>query len=275
MKLMRSKLFWFTLALVVISLALTLTAAITGKPTFLRGVAGAVITPLQRAASATADWVSDLFGYFYRYDALERENQALKDRIQQLERLEITYQEAISQNAALREAAGIKARRSDFDLEPCSVVSVTGSGFQSALTLNRGSLSGIEAGDCVITKNGMVGFVAQVGLNDCVVKTVINADFTASALISRTREVVVTNGSFELAANGLFKVSYLENDADIRPGDVIVTSGGAYPPNLILGRVESFQLESHGISSYASVTPAVDFSELSSVLVVKDFVIEN
>ena len=275
MKLVRSKLFWFAAVLVAVSLILTLSSAITGKPTFLRNVTGAIVTPLQNGLSTATDWFTDLFGYFYRYDALERENAELKQKIQEYEKLEIEYHAAVNQNAALREAAGIKAKRAEFELELCSVVSVSGSGFQSSLTLSRGSVSGIEEGDCVITGDGMVGFVSEVGLNHCVVETVINVNFTASATVSRTREVVVTNGSFELASDGLLKVSYLENDADLRPGDVILTNGGAYPPDLIIGRVEDFRQESHGISSYASVRPAVDFSQLSTVLVIKEFHVEN
>ena len=58
-------------------------------------------------------------------------------------------------------------------------------------------------------------------------------------------------------------------------GDVILTNGGAYPPDLIIGRVVAFCQESHGISSYASVEPVVDFSGLSTVLVIKEFHVEN
>ena len=275
MKLLRSKLFWFAAILAALCLLMTLSSAITGKPSFVRNITGAVVTPLQNGVAAATDWFSDLFGYFYRFDALERENEELKRKIQEYEKLEISYNAAIKENSALREAAGIKAKHADFEMELCSVVAVTDNGFQSALTLNRGSVSGIEEGDCVITGDGMVGFVSEVGLNHCVVKTVIHVDFTASATVSRTREVVVTNGSFELASDGLLKVSYLENDADLRPGDVILTNGGAYPPDLIIGKVEEFRQESHGISSYASVCPAVDISQLSTVLVIKDFHVEN
>lgn len=275
MKLMRTKLFWFAAILVAVCLILALSSAVTGKPTFLRNITGAVVTPLQKGLTAVTDWAGDLFGYFYRYDDLERENEALKQRIQELEKLEISYNAAVKENEALREAAGVKAKRADFELEVCSVVAVTENGFESSMTLSRGSVSGIEAGDCVITGDGLVGVVAEVGLNHCVVKTVIHMDFTASATVSRTREVVVTNGSFELASDGMLKVSYLENDADVRPGDVILTSGGAYPPDLIIGRVEEFRQESHGISSYASVRPAVDFSQVTTVLVIKDFYVES
>ena len=275
MKWTQSNLVWFAAVLIALSLLLALSSAVTGKPTFVRNITGAIVTPLQNGVAAATDRFTDLFGYFYRFDALERENAELKRKIQEFEKLEISYNAAIKENSALREAAGIKAKHADFEMELCTVVALTDNGFQSALTLNKGSVSGIEAGDCVITGDGMVGFVDQVSLNSCVVKTVINVDFNASAAVSRTREVVVTNGSFELASDGLLKVSYLENDADVRPGDTILTNGGAYPPDLIIGRVEDFRQESHGISSYASVRPAVDFSQLSTVLVIKEFHVEN
>ena len=275
MKLFQSKLFWFAAILVLVCLIMTLFSAATGRPSVLRSVTGAIVTPLQKGVSSASDWLSDLFGYFYRYDDLQLENQQLRQKIQEYEKLEIEYNAAIKENDALREAAGVKAKRAEFSLELCSVVSVTGKGFESAITLDRGSISGIESGDCVITGDGLVGFVDTVGLNHCVVKTVIHVDFSSSASVSRTREVVVTGGSFELASDGLLKVSYLENDADVRPGDVILTNGGAYPPDLIIGRVEEFRQESHGISSYASVRPAVDLDQLSTVLVVKEFQVDN
>ena len=275
MKWKQSNLVWFAAVLIALSLLLALSSAVTGKPTFVRNITGAIVTPLQNGVAAATDRFADLFGYFYRFDALERENAELKRKIQEFEKLEISYNAAIKENSALREAAGIKAKHADFEMELCTVVALTDNGFQSALTLNKGSVSGIEAGDCVITGDGMVGFVDQVSLNSCVVKTVINVDFNASAAVSRTREVVVTNGSFELASDGLLKVSYLENDADVRPGDTILTNGGAYPPDLIIGRVVEFCQESHGISSYASVEPVVDFSGLSTVLVIKEFNVES
>ena len=88
-------------------------------------------------------------------------------------------------------------------------------------------------------------------------------------------EVVVAGGDFELAGDGLLKVPYLENDANVRVGDTILTNGGAYPPDLILGRVAEVRQESHGISSYAAVEPAVNLDELSTVFVVKSFSVEN
>lgn len=276
MRLLRSKLFWFTSLLVAICLALMLWSGVTGTPSFLSNITGAIVTPLQNGLSKAADWVGDLFGYFYRYDALVEENQALREELAQYQALENRYYASVNQNTALREAAGIKQRHADYDLELCSVVAVAGSGFQSALTLSRGTLSGIEEGDPVITGDGLVGYVSEAGLNYCTVTTVINADFTASALISRTREVVVTEGNFELSADGYLKIAYLENDADIVEGDRVFTSGGgSFPPDLMIGEVLSVQPESHGVCSYATLKPAVTPEALNTVFVIKDFDVEN
>ncbi|MBR5390654.1 MAG: rod shape-determining protein MreC [Clostridia bacterium] len=275
MRLFHSRLFWFAVVIVAICLSLMIWTAATGRNSFVTDLVGAVVTPLQNGVSKVTDKASGLFGYFYRYSALEQENEALKEQLNAYQRMENEYYSAISQNSALREAAGIRAKRADFELELCTVVASAGSGFQSALTLSRGSLSGIEKGDPVITGGGLVGFVSEVGLSYCTVTTLINADFTASALVSRTREVVAAQGNFELAAEGMLKLPYLENDADIRVGDRIFTNGGTYPPDLIIGRVTDFRPETHGISSYAVVEPAVKADELSTVFVIKDFTVED
>lgn len=275
MKMFRSRLFWFAAVIVTICLSLMIWSAATGRSSFVTDLVGAVVTPLQNGVAKVTDKASGLFGYFYRYNALEKENEELKEQLSAYQRMENEYYSAISQNSALREAAGIRAKRTDFELELCTVVASAGSGFQSALTLSRGSLSGIEEGDPVITGGGLVGFVSEVGLSYCTVTTLINTNFTASALVSRTREVVAVQGNFELAAGGLLKIPYLENDADLKKGDMIFTNGGTYPPDLLIGRVTGFRPESHGISSYAVVEPAVKADELSTVFVIKNFNVED
>lgn len=276
MKLLKNKLFIFTLALVLVCGGIMLYAAShSGSPTPLTNALGAVTTPIEKAFSKIMDGVGNLFRYFYDYDRLKAENKELRAKIAEYERLENDFYSAISENTDLREAANIRAKHKDFDMELCSVVSVVGSGFQSSFTIAKGSLAGIEEGDCVITEQGLVGYVSDVGLNFSEVVTVLNMDFTVSATNQRTREVMVAGGDFELAGEGFLKASYLKNDAAVRKGDVIITNGagGNYPKDLIIGTVDSFSVESHGISSYASIRPAVNFDTLSSVLVIKDFTV--
>jgi rod shape-determining protein MreC len=62
----------------------------------------------------------------------------------------------------------------------------------------------------------------------------------------------------------------LARDADIVPGDKIVTSGfgGIYPKGLSIGEVIDVVNEEGGLLKYANLKPAVDFDKLEEVLVI-------
>lgn len=273
MKFTPKKLIAFAAVLVMLCCGIMLWAAKSeGSPTWLSNAVGTVITPLERGVSAVGDWFSDFFGYFYRYDSLEAENEELKAKVDKYQSMENEYYNAIKENEELRKLTQIREKHSDFQCEPCTVVSTVNTGFQSSFTINKGSLVGIEAGDCVITDAGLVGYVFEVGLNYSTVVTILNIDFQVSATNARSRENLVAQGNFEFASQNLLKLSYLKNDADIQEGDTIVTSGSTkYPPNLTIGTVTAFAVEEHGICSYATIRPAVDFDKLSNVFVVKEF----
>lgn len=278
MKLIRNKLFLFTVILVLAAIiTMVIAFAGGGQNTPLGRAIGAVVTPLEDGVARVSDWLSGLFGYFYRYSALEEENQLLKARLAEYMQLETEYWAAVNENEELRRLARLQQKHKDFDSEMCAVISYDGTGFQSSFTINRGSTSGIEVGDPVVVTEGLVGYVSAVGPNYANVVTLLNQDSKVSAVISRTRETVVAEGDFQLSAQGYIKLSYLRNDADIKVGDWIETSGsgGNYPNGLLIGKVVEFGLEKQGISSYAMVQPVTDLSSLTGVFVVKDFMISN
>ena len=66
-----------------------------------------------------------------------------------------------------------------------------------------------------------------------------------------------------------FCMDYVPGTADVKAGDLVVTSGidGIYPKGFVIGTVETVE---RGPGSYHEirVSPAVDFSRLEEVLVV-------
>ena len=273
MKFLHSKLFWFICGLVVLACILMVLSAALGKPSPVSNLLGAAVTPLQRGLSGVGDFFSDILGYFYRYDSLKAENEQLRRRVSEYQALESEYNAAISENEALRELASLLKRRRDFQCELCEITSYMTTRWADGFTVNRGSASGIEAGDSVITSEGLVGHVSAVGLNWAQVETIAALDSSIAAMVSRTRETVVAEGSYDLYEDGLLRLSYLTNDSRIREGDLIETSGygGTYPKGLAIGRVTEIRPESHGMSSYAIVEPCVDLSAITSVFIVKDY----
>ena len=272
-KLFKSKIFIFGLILAVLAFGVMIYAFVSPSPTPITNLMGVIVTPFEKAVNWVGDGVGGFFDYFKGYDDLEKENQRLWDRISEYEQMEAQYYAAISENKELRKLAQLKQRRSDLTFEMCSVVSLVSEGYTSTFTINRGTSDGISVGDCVMTDAGFIGYVSTVGLKSAQVVTLVNIETKIACLVSRTRQAVVAEGDFVLAANGQLKLSYIKNDADLKVGDIIETSGAGenYPKGIIVGVVKEIKSESHGISKYAIIEPSVDIYRLTTVFVVKDF----
>ena len=273
MKLLRSRLFGFVLAITLLCTGLMVWSAYTDRPSVLSRGLGMVVTPVQNVLSEAAQGVKDFFGYFYRYAALEEENARLQAEIEQYREMEQKYLVAINENTELRQLSGLAAKRKDFTFELCQVSSVYRGAAQVGMVLSKGSDSGIEQGDTVMTSGGLVGYVSAVGPNYSEVVTVLDIAFKAESKISRTRETVIAEGDFELLSDGCFKLSYLPTDCNIQEKDLVETSGyaGIYPQGLILGRVRELRRDASGLTKYAVVEPVDEITELKWVYVVKDF----
>ena len=97
-----------------------------------------LVTPVQQALTRAGNFVSDVFGYFYRYDSLVEENQELEKRVQELEQKEREYYAAIDENTYLRELAGLRRKNSQFEYELAEVIGLSSDGVSTTYTLSRG-----------------------------------------------------------------------------------------------------------------------------------------
>ena len=273
MRFLSNKLVAFGLALLLFGGVLFVYGQATGNPSPVSDLIGSLTAPVQRLFAGAADKLGDLLGYFHRYDDLEAENRALREELYDLRQLAEEYYAAVEENKHLRALAGLAEKHTDFTWELANVTAKPTGGYQNGFSIDRGTKHGVEAGDPVMTDAGLVGYISSVGYNYAEVTTLVSMEFKAGARVSRTREIVVAEGSFALAADDRLRLSYLENNMDLEIGDLIETSGsgGLFPKGLVIGTVERIDLELSGISSYAVVRPAVDFDHLTAVFVVKDF----
>ena len=273
MRFLSNKLVAFGLALLLFGGVLFVYGQATGNPSPVSDLIGSLTAPVQRLFAGAADKLGDLLGYFHRYDDLEAENRALREELYDLRQLAEEYYAAVEENKHLRALACLAEKHTDFTWELANVTAKPTGGYQNGFSIDRGTKHGVEAGDPVMTDAGLVGYISSVGYNYAEVTTLVSMEFKAGARVSRTRETVVAEGSFELAADDRLRLSYLENNMDLEVGDLIETSGsgGLFPKGLVIGTVERIDLELSGISSYAVIKPAVDFDRLTAVFVVKDF----
>ena len=103
--------------------------------------------------------------------------------------------------------------------------------------------------------------------------TIVDTDTSLGAQVFRTKDLGLAQGDFSLMEEERLRLDYLPADCQLLAGDLVETSGlgGFYPSGLVIGSVESVQMDDSGAASYAILAPQVDFDELTEVFVIKDF----
>ncbi len=233
-----------------------------------------VTSPLRGTVSAVTDWAEGVYTYVFRYGEMQQELDDLRAQVAEMEDLARQGQDALQENARLRELMNLQQRRRDFVFENARVTAPVTSNWESTLTISKGASAGVETGDCVITETGvLVGVVSTVGSNYSEVSTIINTDIDMGGMVARTYSAGILEGDFTLMSEGRLKLSYLPDGAQLVAGDQVLTSGrgGIYPSGLVVGQVEGVFTDPSGKTRYAVLLPEVDLDNLVEVFVIKEF----
>lgn len=268
MKIFKSKVFIICLiSALVLTLVPTLIAAFGGTD-LLRSAMGTVAKPFTMCASGIANAFNGFVDVFTQYDELKAENEALKEQIKEYESKE--YNEAIleDQNNWLKDYINLHDSHPNFVLKDARVISREAGNYSTVLTLNRGSAHGVKKKMPVMSADGLLGYVSEVGLDWCKISTVIETSSSVGVYTERGGVLGVVEGSPELRPEGLCKMDIMQSDSNIQIGDRVFTAGGEgslYPTGLLIGSVSSVDVDSSTGMMVAEITPAVDFTDLSSL----------
>lgn len=234
---------------------------------------GILLTPFQTAAVSVRDGVSDFFTSFSERDSLREENEELRRRVTELEnQIEENYL-LESENERLRLLLGISEDHPEFTFTDADVVSVSSGGWQAAFTVNKGSASGICRRDVVVSPDGLVGYVQEVGVNWSKIVTLIDPQVGIGAEVIRTGDAAMSEGTPDLKTAGKFRITHLDPSAAVNRGDIVCSSGlgGVYPSGIRLGTISEISVEENGLSKSAVVEPAADLEHLKKVYIINNF----
>lgn len=274
-ELLRKKGVKLAIAVILVAVIVVLSVNIGGgRAGLLSGLAEGIGTPVRRAASAMAEWLESIYGYIYKYDQLLEENASLRAQLAEAQEQARLGQEAVEENEHLRELLGFAQKNSDYELESVKIVSWSASNWASTFTISKGSDAGLEIGDCVITEYGaLVGQIIELGSSWANVRTLIDIDMSAGALVGEAGNAAMVVGDYALMQEGKAKLTYLTEGALPLDGDAVLTSGkgGVFPQGLMIGTVYSVNTEAGGQTPYAVVEPACDLNTLSQVFVITSF----
>lgn len=231
-----------------------------------------VLMPGQKLFSFAANGISGFADYFTEYDRLEEENRALREQLAKMQDQVYNAQELERMNNWLYDYLELKREHMDFSIAEAAVTGQQSSNYMSVITIDRGTSSGCDVDMPVITADGVVGYIAEAGASWSKVVTLCESTSAIGATVTRTGETGLISGSYSLAKESLVKMTYLAADSDIQPGDRITTSGygSVYPRGLVIGYVESVEMDEFSQTTVAYVKLSARLDDLTNVMVICD-----
>ena len=272
-KFFRSRFFIIALLCAIVLVIVPSVLSSMGLGDQVRSAVGTLATPFRYAFTEVAEAADGFVIYFREFDAIREENRILKDKIKEMEGRLSEADATKEENLWLYDYLGLKREHIDYEFEAARIVSREAGNYMTVLTLNRGSMHDIEVNMPVITNDGIVGYVSEVGANWCKVVTILESASSVGAYVERSGELGLIEGVYELSSSGVCQMSYLPSDADIRVGDLILSSGigSLYPRGLPIGYVTALTPDEFSRTLVATVEPAADLTGLRNVMILRSF----
>ena len=191
--------------------------------------------PIQLAVSsppAAWRWIKDSFE---TRQALQAENTRLRNEQRDLELRAMRYEALARENGELRGLRAALPPVADRWLA-AEIVTLQVNGLRQRLLLNRGQSNGVFKGQAVLDDKGLIGQTMHVGPWSAEVILITDPEHAVPVRIERTGMHTIAVGAGDTASLSL---PYLPANADIKSGDLLVTSGlgGVFPEGYPVARV--------------------------------------
>lgn len=244
----------------------------SGPVVAAQAAAGRVVVPIERATVDLGAAVSRFTNAISEIDRLRAENARLRAEVDSLtlENVQLREEALAAESAAKLEQV---ASSLTYPTLGAAVIARDPSGLLRTITLDVGSDEGIVVGDVVLAEKGLVGRITQVFPSYSRVLPITDSGSAIAATVQRSRATGIVHGLFGDALS----MEWILQDEQVGVGDVVITSGLAlsneirslFPKGLVIGTVAEVQRGDVGAYQKAVLLPAVDFSRLERVLVVK------
>ena len=226
---------------------------------------------VQRAATGAVSSAQEGWENYFALQQIRQENERLRQEIGQL-RIGLQQERSVAQQSrTLQQLLDLKGA-TEWITTGAAVIGSGASPEFRTMTIDKGTLDGLQPQMAVIAPTGIVGRIITASARASKVQLLIDRSAAAGVMIERSRVNGVVTGvggidqlEFEM---GLLELDYVPGTADVKVGDRVVTSGidGIYPKGFAVGEIQSVQREAGEFR--LRVKPAVDFAALENVLVV-------
>lgn len=228
---------------------------------------GVVLYPIQQVLLAPVRAVEAISGYFITVSRLSRDNEALKREAVERARELQEGKTLEAENAQLRRLLGARERVARAGVL-AQVLYESRDRFSRKLVLDKGASEGVRTGQPVIDDRGVIGQVTRVFPLTSELTLLIDKDQSIPVQLARNGLRGVAFGGGE---PGTLDLRFMPANADIKQGDVAITSGidGIYPAGLQVATVAKIERADNDQFARIVMTPAAGVQSYSFLLVLQ------
>ena len=237
----------------------------------VRSAVGSIITPMQNGINKIGLVVADKMDYAASMDKLVKENNSLKEQLEELSSQNRLLQQEKYELENLRELYDLDEQYSNYEKVAAEVISSDGNWYNT-FVINKGSDDGLAVNMNVMAGDGLVGIITEVNKSYSRVRSIIDDESNVYGTFLKTSDDCVVTGNLKLMDKGIIEVSGIPGDAKIEDGYEVVTSqiSNKYLPGILIGYARELKTDSSNMTQSGYLTPAADFSGLDMVLVITE-----
>jgi rod shape-determining protein MreC len=243
----------------------------------LQGYGAEATQPFQVAADRVAKPFEDAYSWFNDVREAKKKNKQLRRELNQARQDLAQRENAIARAeklAALLRFEDLPTFPTDYEAVNAEVISPASGPFEQTIVIAGGENREVRVDDPVISEDGLVGRISQVGPTSSKVTLVSDPSFAAGARDLQSETDAEGTVRHPATGSDVLMLDGVKKEHKVHEGDSIVTSGwhepalsSLYPAGIPIGRITSFSQTDVNPYKQIQVDPAVDFSSLQVVVV--------
>jgi len=225
------------------------------------------ISPVNRGISGLSNNIKNYLSAVAEFKKAEEKNKVMSEEIEKLLQENAILKEKLITYNRLTKLLEIRESFS-FQLIPAQVISREPGNWFNSIIIDKGSKDGVQKNMAIATYSGLVGKVISADFHSSKVLLILDQRSAVGSMIQRSRDIGVLKGS----EKNYCYLEYLSRDADIKIGDLVITSGlgSIFPKGITIGKVIEIKKDNHALFQEVIINPEVDFTKLEEVFIVKN-----
>jgi len=232
----------------------------------VRKAIGAAVYPLRVIVDAPVSawlWANETTA---SRNTLQLENSRLRtERLLTQARLQ-RYSSLEAENARLREMLEARAAVRE-QVRVAEILSVSSDPFRHVLIVDKGTNDNVYDGQAVIDADGIIGQIVKAGVLSSQAMLISDPGHDLPVEVNRNGLRTIARGTGEY---NRLDLPFLPNNADVEPGDLLVTSGrgSAFPAGYPVAVVESVIRIPQEPFAAVSATPSAALNQVREVMLI-------